>query len=257
MSVQVASGIAYGNGISDFSDAAESITIAAVAAGTRYDAVVLRRDWAGSSTTPTGAATQGRSFIAVVQGGSSQMLPALQNNPGVMTDQPLALVRVTAGQSTVTVTDDLRATYASTAYVRSLLAMTGPLGSQYVLAPSNKPYVMAATTSGTAAAVEGWEPPAPTLPDVPTVRRGTASNVVFSATGAGTITHGLGFDPSLFIPVPRLAAASPLVQIALSSQAGATSSTSAIVTAKRASGGTDGWVPYAGTISYVDWMAMP
>ena len=63
MQVQVAPGTASGWGITDLSDAAESIQIEAVSSGTRYDAVVLRRDWAGTSTTPTGAASGGRTYI--------------------------------------------------------------------------------------------------------------------------------------------------------------------------------------------------
>ena len=44
--------------------------------------------------------------------------------------------------------------------------------------------------------------------------------------------------------------------IALSAQAGATSTTSAIVTAKRPVTTGTGWEPYAGQITYVDWMAV-
>ena len=256
MQVRVAAGAASGFGIADFSDAAESITIESVASGTRYDAVVLRRDWAGTSTTPTGSATQGRTYVAVVKGGAAQMIPAVQSIPGQLADQLLALVRVTAGQSTVTVSDDLRATHSSAAVVRSLLAMTGPLGTRYALYPSGKRYYMAQTAAGTVAAVEEWEPSAPTLPDVPRVRGGVASPVVFSATGAATIVHNLGYDPPVFLAVPRLAASSPLVTIALSAQAGATSTTSAIVTAKRPVTTGTGWEPYAGQITYVDWMAV-
>ena len=170
LQVRVAPGAAAGWGIYDVSDAAETITIEAATSAVRYDAVVLRRDWSGTSTTPTGGSTGGRSFIAVVKGGSSPVIPSLNTNGGVLADQALALVQVSPGASTVLVSADLRASFAPAAVVRSPLAMTGPLGARYVLAPTGKRYVVGLTAAGTAQAMEEWEPDAPTLPNVPRVR---------------------------------------------------------------------------------------
>lgn len=95
--IQIASGRAWASGILDTSNAAETKALASVPSGIRWDLVVLRRNWATKATT-----------IEVVQGGSSKELPTRQNNPGVQFDQPLALVRVAAGQAAVQEIIDLR-----------------------------------------------------------------------------------------------------------------------------------------------------
>ena len=257
MQVRVAAGGASGHGIADVSDAAESITIESVASGTRFDAVVLRRDWSGTSTTPTGGATQGRTFVAVVKGGSAQMIPALQSIPGQLADQPLALVRVTAGQSTVTVTDDLRATYSSTAVVRSLLAMNGPLGTQYALAPTGKRYYMAQSAAGTVTVAEEWEPPAQVLPAIPRLRTGVILNTQFNSTGTASVVHGLGYVPAYFHASYRNTAASNLVTLNLAYQTGSVSTNNALLVAKRTDKlAQDSWLPYTGMLSHIDWIAV-
>lgn len=252
MQVQVAPGTASGWGITDLSDAAESIQVEAVSSGTRYDAVVLRRDWAGTSTTPTGAASGGRTYIAVVKGGSSQIVPALQSNPGTVAEQPLALVRVTAGQTTVTVTDDLRVHYAKSGYVSSMLAMTGPLGTQYTLGTTGRRYVMRLSSAGVVTAQEEWEPPAPPAPSIPVIRSGTAS-ATFNANGAAAITHGLGFMPRTFLVASRATQSSAMVELYVSTQAGALTPTTATLVAKVST--STGWAPYVGGLSFIDWIA--
>lgn len=251
LSVQVAPGLAHAWGVTAVSDAAETIQLDSVGTGSRYDAVVLRRDWSGSSVTPTGATTGGLTSVAVVKGGAAPVVPTVQARGGVLTEQPLALVKVTAGATTVTIADDLRTTHAKAAYVRSLLAMTGPLGTRYTLEPEGRRYVM--TASGPA--VE-WEPPPVVVPPIPKIQAGTATGVTFNASGAATITHGLGWRPKVFLATARLASSSPGIEIALSSQAGPMTDQVAIVTAKRMSGGTDGWAPYTSGLSYLDWIAM-
>lgn len=251
MQVQVAPGRAHGHGITDLSDAAEAIQIEASTSGTRYDAVVLRRDWAGTSTTPTGVAAGGRSYLTVVRGGSSQLIPAMQTSPGVIADQPLALVRVTAGQTTVTVTDDLRAHQSRAVYVRSMLAMNGTLGTQYTLESTGKRYVMVQGGSGVPVPQEEWNPAAPPPPTVPTVRSGTTT-ASFN-NGAAVITHGLGFRPRVFLAASRASTGSAMLELYVSTQAGAVNETTATLVAKTA---TDaGWAPYTGGLSYVDWIA--
>lgn len=258
LQVRVAPGAAAGWGIYDVSDAAETITIEAATSTVRYDAVVLRRDWSGTSTTPTGGSTGGRSFIAVVPGGSSPVIPSLNTNGGVLADQALALVQVSPGASTVLVSADLRASFAPAAVVRSPLAMTGPLGTRYVLAPTGKRYVVGLTAAGTAQAMEEWEPDAPAPPSVPRVRSGVATGVVFNTTGAAIITHNLGYVPAFFYASYRTAASSILVTLNVSTAPGAVSATSATLVAKRSAAppATDSWAPYTGTLSTIDWLAV-
>lgn len=253
LSVQVAPGLAHGFGVTDVSDAAEVIQLDAATSGTRFDCVVLRRDWSGQSNTPTGAATGGRTTVGFVKGGASQIVPPLQRSGGQLTEHALALVKVTAGASTVQVVDDLRATHAKAAYARSLLAMTGPLGTRYVLEPDGRRYVMTANSAGVPQPVPEWEPDPITIPPIPYVASGTRS-VTTNASGAAIVPHGLGRQPSIVHAAPRLAAASPLVEVYVSSAAGAVNNANFTITAKVAT--ATGYAPYVGTITNLDWIAV-
>lgn len=78
---------AFAHGVLVEADANETVQLPTISGGSRWDLVVLRRNWQTSSVS-----------IAVVQGGSAQVEPAERNKtPGTIDDQPLALVRVTAG----------------------------------------------------------------------------------------------------------------------------------------------------------------
>lgn len=99
--VRVAPGKAWGHGVLDVMDVEQTLQFALPASGDRYDMIVLRRDW-----QPPGGATT----LAIVQGSaSSATLPARKTGTlGILDDQPLALVRVSAGSTSVSVTADLR-----------------------------------------------------------------------------------------------------------------------------------------------------
>lgn len=255
LSVQVAPGTAHGWGITDTSDAAETIQLDPAPTGVRYDAIVLRRDWGGTSTTPTGSPTGGSTSIGWVKGGAAQAVPALTTTGGTLTEQPLALVKVTAGTTTVQVVDDLRATHAKAAYARSLLAMTGPPGTRYTLEPDGKRYVMTVDpASGVTVPKPEWEPPPPVIPPIPVIASGTRA-VSFDDKGVAQIPHGLGRRPTNVIFSSRSTTSSGLVDVSLSLQAGAISSTVFTVVAKVMSNTSSGWAPYTGSLSYVDWIA--
>ncbi|UXN31017.1 hypothetical protein [Glutamicibacter sp. M10] len=99
--VSVASGLAWGRGVMDISDAAAVIQLDSVSTGSRYDLIALRRTW--------GPANGGPTEIVVIKGTSSKGIPSgRQKNPGVIDDQPLALVRVAAGSSAIPEVIDLR-----------------------------------------------------------------------------------------------------------------------------------------------------
>lgn len=91
--VAISDGTALGPGTIDVATAIPNIQFAAAAAGTtRWDLVVLRRDW-----QPPG----GLSSITIIQGGSAKDLPgqgtastAWNRRPGIMDDQPLYLQEV-------------------------------------------------------------------------------------------------------------------------------------------------------------------
>lgn len=89
--VAIADGVALGPGTRDVATAIPNIQFAA-ATGTRWDLVVLRRDW-----QPPG----GSSSIVIIQGGSTKGYPAegtatnqWNRRPGIMDDQPLYLQEV-------------------------------------------------------------------------------------------------------------------------------------------------------------------
>lgn len=232
--VTVAAGTAYGWGVIDAVTGTTALTFQAPSSGFRYDAVVIRRDWGLNSTS-----------LAVVQGGSVRAVPALRVQPGVLAEQALALVQVTAGSPPV-LSDDLRVSYAPTGLARSVAGMTGPIGSRYILEGSGRRYAVMA--GGPA---PEWEPAGQQMPAVPVIRSGTAS-VVTNSTGAVAIPHGLGYAPSLAFVSCRAGEASPQVQVAVSSAPGAVNASSMTIVAKVKTAA--GSAPYVGALSNVDWV---
>jgi hypothetical protein len=98
--VSIAPGTAWGHFVKDVSDANITKALTAPSSGSRWDMIVLSRDW-----QPAGGTTVGK----VIEGGSSSnTLPSRLTNPGVTDDQPLALVRVDAGSTTIGDIIDLR-----------------------------------------------------------------------------------------------------------------------------------------------------
>ena len=92
-----AKGGAWGWGVFCEFTEATSLSLASVSVGSRWDLIVLRRNWSTKKVTPT-----------VVQGSAAMALPSRETSPGVLDDQPLALVLVTAGSTSITQIIDLR-----------------------------------------------------------------------------------------------------------------------------------------------------
>jgi len=99
--VSIRSGTVGGDGILDIFNGNTNLNLASVGSGSRWDMLVCRRTW---SSTP-GAST---SNYTIIQGSATKGLPARNNNKGVQSDQPIALCRVTAGQTQVQEIVDLR-----------------------------------------------------------------------------------------------------------------------------------------------------
>lgn len=97
--INIATGSGWGHGVLDTSDATVSLQGASVSSGDRWDMVVMRRNWSG---------TGGTSTFVIVQGTSARQLPSRNTTPGTLDDQPIALLRFTAGQSAVQEIIDLR-----------------------------------------------------------------------------------------------------------------------------------------------------
>ena len=122
--VNVAAGTGWGNGVYDTSDTVVTVQCDTVPSGTtRYDLIVARRSWAG---------TGGSTTFTKINGGASKVLPVRNTVPGVLDDQPLALIQWTGGSNQPTAIYDLRVYAANGGCVaKDELALTylGELGS--------------------------------------------------------------------------------------------------------------------------------
>ncbi|MDQ1053167.1 hypothetical protein QE394_001095 [Arthrobacter sp. SORGH_AS 212] len=98
--VSINAGRGFGHGVTDKTVENDTIQLATIASGSRWDLIVARRDW-----TPTAGMTK----FEKVSGGSTAAIPGGRIvGPGNIDDQPLALVQVTAGQTQPTAIIDLR-----------------------------------------------------------------------------------------------------------------------------------------------------
>lgn len=100
LQVRLAAGNAWTSGVVDVMDAASTVQLPAPpASGSRWDMIVLRRNY-----QPPGGTTS----LAVIKGTSSKTLPARETNAGILSDQPLWLCRIDAGSGIVNEYIDLR-----------------------------------------------------------------------------------------------------------------------------------------------------
>ncbi len=98
--VQVAAGTISGWGVLDILAGPSQVNLTAPGSGQSWWMIVARRTW---------GATKATSFVAISAGTTSPAtLPTRNTTPGVLDDQPLALVGWTAGQSQPTTVVDLR-----------------------------------------------------------------------------------------------------------------------------------------------------
>lgn len=106
--VVIGPGHATGHGVIDRSDSDVTLSAGVVATGSRWDMVVLRRNWSSKVTS-----------LAIVAGSASKALPAREmrelpdGTVATLDEQPLWLVRFDAGQTAVQEVVDLRAWYAN------------------------------------------------------------------------------------------------------------------------------------------------
>ena len=143
--VRVATGYAWGKGVSGYNGAAVDVQAAVIGSGTRWDTVVLRRDTSVNTLTPlilSGTSTQ------AIAAGREVSFSANKD------DQPLALIRLVAGQSNVQEVVDLRCwaanggVFAVSEYAKDYLTAPGT-----VLHVADKAWVR--TTNG--AGSDAWQ----------------------------------------------------------------------------------------------------
>ncbi len=97
--VTVAAGRSFAHGISTISDGPVVLNASAVVSGTqRYDTVALRYNWTANTVTP----------VIVTGGTTAELAASLNDTPGTLYDQPLAIVRVLSGSLTVSSIFDMR-----------------------------------------------------------------------------------------------------------------------------------------------------
>lgn len=101
--IRVAAGTGSGDGVTDVTFEYETLSIPAPTIASRWYTIVRRRNWSGTGTS-TLVAVPGTDTKALATVNSS----GRRNEPGVVSDQPLALVLVTQTDSTVKEIIDLR-----------------------------------------------------------------------------------------------------------------------------------------------------
>lgn len=150
--VKVSNGSAFGHGVLDVCTSLPNIQLPTITAGSRWDTIVVRRDW--QAVDPGGSTS-----VTYVRGGASKALASgLNATPGVLDDQALALVQVTAGQTAPTAVVMLpRRVKGSPLLYGTSLTRPGLLGQSNLAAPAE---LMYESDTGTYAAWNGatWEP---------------------------------------------------------------------------------------------------
>lgn len=155
--VSIATGKAWGHGVFDTNDANATIQLDIAATGFRWDLIALRRDWSPAGGTTT---------IVKINGTATKEIPAGRlKGPGVLDDQPLALVQITAGNTAPTAIVDLRAWAGNGGVVAGddlVLTYLDAIGTQIKFSHNNKMYNRLIGGDGnplwTAGAPDGYVP---------------------------------------------------------------------------------------------------
>lgn len=98
--ISIAAGKGWGHGVFDENTGNVTLTLDSVSSGSRWDLIVMRRDWTG---------TGGASTFEKVNGSSVKEIPSSRaTGPGIIDEQPIALVQISAGSTLPTAIVDLR-----------------------------------------------------------------------------------------------------------------------------------------------------
>jgi hypothetical protein len=181
--VRVAAGRGWGKGIADATTTILEKQFPIQASGVRYDMLVLRRVWNGSSP--------GNTTLEIVTGSSSNTtLPARNSTRGATDDQPIALVRISS-TSQLVASDiiDLRVwAINGGAVARSTLVL------QYLDRPGTTLYIGGVTYRRivNAAGAGAWETDEKPADIVRNVSGGAVSGI---SANAYLLTYGSGETP--------------------------------------------------------------
>jgi hypothetical protein len=133
--ISIAPGEGYGHFVLDRTLVAHTIGLAAAASADRWDLITVRRDW--SPETP-GGETSFHVLPGAATGAVANPRPTgFANTPGVLADQPLALVRIRANQPLPQEIIDLRqyASKVNTASHTLALEPDAPVGALTRIGP--------------------------------------------------------------------------------------------------------------------------
>ncbi|AXH44400.1 virion structural protein [Arthrobacter phage Kumotta] len=170
--VSIAAGGGWGAGVTDTTSENETLQFAPSASGSRWDTVVVRRDW-----TPTAGISQ----FAVVEGGSSRAVSGSRLfGPGDIDDQPIALVQIKENQTQPEAVVDLRCWAANGGVVaKDVAALTylARLGARVRIGNVTWSYGMDNNDT------PGWSSTAPVVAPI--------------ALNAGYASFGGGYDPAV------------------------------------------------------------
>lgn len=120
--VSIAAGVGYGHFVLDTETAPTLLQLGAISSGKRWDLVCRRRTWSPPGGTSVFYAVQGQPAS-----NPAATIPSTRANvPGQQDDQPIALVQLTAGQTTPSQIIDLRAWSSKLYQAGSLLALPDP-----------------------------------------------------------------------------------------------------------------------------------
>jgi hypothetical protein len=113
--VNIAAGTGWGAGVVTTSTTATTLSLPAPSgSSSRWHLIAMRREWGG---------TGGEAAFVAIAGSASKVIPSTRNsNAGVVDDQPIALVRVQGGSSSVVEIVDLRVW--GDGHIRNELAMS-------------------------------------------------------------------------------------------------------------------------------------
>lgn len=140
--VTVGPGSGYGSGVRTTFSTSTNLNAALVSSGTRWDTVVLHRDWSGAG---------GTSSLRINQGGTTKQITQTDATPGTLDDQPLALIRSIAGSTIVQEVVDLRAFASKVHYVASSAAvpfMLPRVGARFYAADNGHEWAVVGTQTG-------------------------------------------------------------------------------------------------------------
>lgn len=214
--IAVAPGWAIAHGVYVQLTIETALTLQMPVAGSSWWCVCLRRNW---TPAPGGATT-----LVAIQATGPTVPTTRAAAPGDVDEQPLALVQLTAGKSAPTQIVSVRRWPKKVTYVDSLAGMYDPKIGDSFVGPDGARYVAQVSIAGTVQLARDKR-----------VASGSGP-VQVSSDGVATIAHNLGWTPTYFHAVARVAGADQQVDLRVMAGEAYLNTTRAVVWAMRPGG---------------------